>query len=508
MLKRRDVLKIGTAAAAVSVAGPSLAQGADAAPLFDHDGVVAMARALAAKPYRAPSAPLPDAFANLTYAQYVAIQNRPGAAIWGGDNLGFAIEPLHRGFAFAAPQSVSLVENGRERLLAYDPSKFDLGALKPPASSEDIGFAGFRVLRTREGEPPAEVAIFQGASFFRALARGQVFGTMARGLAIRTADARGEEFPLFTAFWIERPSLAGGVLVVHALLDSQSVAGAYRMTLRAGDATIIDTECTLFARAAVDNFGLGAMAATSLLGSIERGRTEDVRGGAFDAAGLQILNGAGEWIWRPVSNRDTLQISAFLDSKPRGFGFLQRDRDFQRFLDDDHHWERRPSLWIEPIGEWGEGAVTLVEIPSDSDVNQNVVAYWRPKAALAAGSETSFAYRQFWAWAPPQGPNAAMTRLSRVGRPSPPVNSRRRRFLIELLDDAFADPQRRDALSANIAANPGSVVGSRLFFSPERKAARVLFDVDMAGDAPCELRLLLEAAGAPASETWLYRWTP
>jgi periplasmic glucans biosynthesis protein len=525
MVERRDVLKFaigGLAAPATAFGamdrsakaqqGQRLAQNQPAPvpppPSFDQGDVAKMAQALAQQPFKAPSTPLPDAFASLTYDRYVEIKNKPNTAIWAGDRVGFALEPLHRGFIFSTPIQINLVENGAVRTLPYDPNLFDFGHLTPPPNLPDIGFSGFRVLQPRDDGSLIEVAIFQGASFFRALARGQNFGTFARGLSIRTADPRGEEFPIFRAVWIEQPTLASNALVIHALLDSDSIAGAYRFTMRPGDATIIDTECTLFPRTAIDRFGLATMTATSLLGPIDRRGADDVRPAVCELAGLQMLTGHGEWLWRPVSNRDTLQVSAFVDENPSGFGFLQRDRDFDHFQDDDQHWEMRPSLWIEPIGDWGKGNVTLVEIPSVSEMNQNVIAFWQPATPLDAGSETSFAYRQFWCWSPPSSPDFASVVDSRGGRPpGSAANSRRRRFLVEFTGKMFADTQNASDINPNLSTTPGTIVAVRAFLSRERKSFRVLFDVDPGSDAFCELRLLLQAQGNPISETWLYRWT-
>jgi periplasmic glucans biosynthesis protein len=516
MLKRRDVLTYGATGAAALFAGRAVAQSAPPPPSadvpprkFDAQSVLDQARTLVKRPYRAPTAELPDAFANMTFDAYVGIRNKPSGVVWLGANVGYAIEPLHRGFAFTAPMQINVVENGAARRLVYDAGAFDFGAVKPPSENKDIGFSGFRVLRVRDGEPPAEVAIFQGASFFRAIAKGQSYGVSARGLSIRTADPKGEETPVFRAVWIERPNLADNALVIHALLDSESVAGAYRFTLRADEAVIIDTEMTLVTRAAIDNLGVAAMAATSIASPLDRRRSDDVRPGVYDVQGLQMLNGRGEWLWRPISNRETLQISAFQDENPHGFGFLQRDRDFSRFLDDEVRWERRPSLWIEPLGDWGPGSVVLIEIPSDSEVNRNIIAYWRPRAPLAANSETTFAYRQFWCWTPPERPPGAIAMHSRSGRPpGAAAGSRRRRFLVEFVGDVFADPQRIQDLAANLAAAPGSIAAAKTYLNVDRKSFRVMFDIDAGSENMSELRLQLEAHGKPISEAWLYRWTP
>ncbi len=509
MRQRRDFLKLALAGA-LSGAGASLAGDAAQAateptgqPLpFAADSVVEMARQLAKSPFKPPKTALPDPFANLTYDQYVAIHAQPGSAAWSGDNVGFAVEPLHRGLIFTTPVDINIVESGMARKIVYDRAAFDFGKLQPPADLPDMGFSGFRALTAVEGQGFQEVAIFQGASFFRAKARGQTMGVTARGLSVRTGDPEGEEFPFFRAFWIEKPTLAANALIIHALLDSASLTGAYRFTLRPGEATIIDTELTVFARAAVEHIGLGSMTGIYLFGDLDPPKIPDVRPNVGEVNGLQMLSGKGEWIWRPVANRETLQISAFIDQNPRGFGLLQRNRSYYAFQDDDQHWELRPSLWIEPIGPWGDGQIQLLEIPSESENNGNIIAQWRPKNGLAIGASQSFAYRQFWCWAPPARPTLAVCAGVRMGKVGKNI-----RFVVEFISEMFSDPARTAEIKANIVAHPGQTVWSRLVGSTDRKSLRVAFDLEPSSEAYSEMRLVLEYAGQPASETWLYRWT-
>lgn len=474
----------------------------DPAP-FNHGMVTEAARSLSKRPYRPLPADLPSVFRDLGYEQYTAIHPRPGTAIWAGENTGFAIEPLHRGFIFSSPVDINLVEEGQARRVLYNPAAFDFGKLAPPGNISDIGFSGFRVL-AQGPSGLSELAIFQGASFFRALTGGQIPGTMARALSIKTADPRGEEFPAFRTVWIERPTLAAGMMVIHALIDSESVTGAYRFTLRPGEATIIDTECALFARAAVDNLGLATMSATRLLGPIGERRNDDLRPSVGEVTGLQMLTGKGEWVWRPVANRDTLQISTFIDENPRGFGFLQRDRNFDHYQDDDQHFETRPSLWIEPIGDWSAGGVQLIEIPSDSEANDNIIGFWKPKQALTAGSEAFFAYRQFWCWTPPEQPPLAIATMSRSGRGS---SSKRRRFAVEFSGEILGNPDTAASLKPNLTAAPGSIVSFRTYSYADKKICRIVFELDTGNETYSEIRLILESEGKPLSETWLYRWT-
>jgi glucans biosynthesis protein len=505
---RREFLKLSLVGALAAVSGALESARAFAEPLgqpapFAPENVLTLARELAKSPFKPPNSTLPDPFNNLTFEQYTSIRRVPGTAIWGDAHGGFALEPLNRGFIFATPMELYLVEVGLSQKVIYDRALFDFGKLQVPPELGNLGFSGIRILRGGGGEGWKDAAIFQGATFFRSLARGQSYGVSARGLSIRTGDPQGEEFPLFRALWIEKPSPAADALVIHALLDSASLTGAYRFTLHAGDATIIDTELTLFARAAVDHLGLGAMAGMYLLGGLDHRRGDDVRLGVYDVTGLQILTGAGEWIWRPVANRETLQISTFSDQNPRGFGLLQRNRNFDSFGDDEAHWELRPSLWIEPIGDWGDGEVMLLEIPSDSENNDNIIAQWRPKNGIAQGSSVSFAYRQFWCWTPPAHSDGAIAMNSRVG-----TIGKRRRFVVEFVSDQFADPQTAAEASPMIDAKPGQIVAIRVYPYKERRSVRVVFDLDPGSESFCELRMVLKAANKPVSETWLYRWTP
>ena len=512
MLERRDVLKLALAglaagsdilsAQAEDAPAPAFALGNPAQ--FQPGMVVDAARDLAKQAYKPPAGDVPAPLRNLSYDQYVAIRNRPGTAIWFNDNVGFALEPLHRGFLFTTPVEINIVAQGETRRLIYNSALFDFGKLAVPANMGDIGFSGFRILVPRNKNRMAEVATFQGASFFRAVAPGQNPGTMARALSIKTADPRGEEFPMIRTFWIERPTLAANTLVIHALIDSASITGAYRFTLHPGEASIIDTECNLFARAAVDNLGIATMSATALSSPIDHRHPDDIRPTIADIGGVQMATGKSEWIWRPTTNRETLQVSTFVDDGPRGFGFLQRDRNFDHYQDDDQHWELRPSLWIEPIGEWGPGGVQLVEIPNDSEANDNIIAFWRPQQVLPAGGEIAFAYRQFWCWSPPVKPDLATVVTTRGGRGS---NGRRRRFLVEFHGDALAATQPQQDIKPMVTAAPGSITFVRQFYSPDVKTCRILFELDPGNEASSELRLVLEAAGKPISETWLYRWT-
>jgi glucans biosynthesis protein len=482
------------------VAGPGVRL-ADPVP-FDPNSVPDMARELAKHAFKPISNDLPDPFKSLNYDQYNGIALRDESRIWADQTVGFVIEPLHRGFEFPNAIQLNLVADDKSYRIIYDTSLFDFGKLGEPKKIGDIGFSGFRVLAPQSDHDLEDIASFQGANFFRAQADGQVAGLLARALALKIGDPRGEEMPVFKSLWIEKPSLVAATLVVHALVDSESVAGAFRFTVRPGEATIIDTECTLFPRVSIDDYGLATMSATHLLGFMDHKKFDDYRPMVSEVCGIQMLTGAEEWVWRPVANPSALQISSFQDNKPRGFGCLIRDRDFEDYVDPDNQWERRPSLWIEPLGDWSEGVVQLMEIPSQSDANDNILCFWRPKEALKAGGEVSFAYRQFWCWDPPQRPDLARAMHSRAGE-----SGKHQRFFVEFVGDSLGDAELANKIDPTLTTGAGSITIKRLFADPDQKTCRVFFDLDPASADSAELRLVLTVDGKPVSETWLYRWT-
>ncbi|MCJ2088384.1 glucan biosynthesis protein D [Methylobacterium sp. E-005] len=510
---RRVVLAGALAAASGALPDLSLAAETDKAPdfprageAFDGSTLTELARARSKIPYVGPkTGDLPATLKTLSREAYEAIRPSEGSAIWADQGIGYSLEPLLRGSIFETPVSLFLVENGLVRPVAYDKASFSAPGIDLPDLASDAAFSGFR-LRARfvDGGALSDFALFQGGSFFHLVAEGQKFGINARALALRPADARGEEFPLFRALFIETPA-PGQPVIVHALAESESATAAFKLTLTPGrEASMAGIDGTVFARADLDHIGLGGMQGSYLFGALDRRRVDDLRAAAFSVEGLAIHNGQGEPIWRPVHNPETLQVSAFVDRGPKGFGLMQRARAYADFDDDNRHWEQRPSLWLEPLDDWNEGAVTLLEIPSDSELNENVFAYWRPKAKLAKGGEMRFLCRQHWSkgWPDPLPPEVARVIDSRCGHGS---SGNRRLFAVDFQGDTLFEPGDIDV---DLSASAGTLIRQDRYRYPERKTVRILFELDPGGEKASELRLALRRGQARASETWLYRWTP
>jgi glucans biosynthesis protein len=517
-MNRRELLRGALAGAAVpaasgltawTLAAQSAAPKAPIAPpdAFSAAKVVEMARALAAEPHKPPGAAPLDALGSASPEEIAAIHYWPAELIWVDAGLAFAIEPLHRSRNSPGEAEIYTVEGATASRLVYDPAKFDFGKLKPPPMSAQLGFTGFRVLRRRDDGTLQPVASILSASIVSAIAAGQVWGAVSRPLSVHLPDQIGEEPSQIRSIWVEKPRNIATDLVMHAVIDAPSLAGALRFTLRADEATIIDTECTLFTRRQVDHLAIAPVQAAYLSGPLDWPPATDMRPAVYEAGGVQMLTGNGEWIWRPVSNRSRLQFSGFVDRDPQGFGLMQRDRTFNAFLDDDNDWQRRPSVWIEPIGKWGAGEVTLLEIPAGSQNNKNIACYWRPRPALAAGAEVNFAYRQFWSWQAPGRPDAAIVTLSRTGRIPGDTSEGKNRFLVQFEGGHLSDPAKAAAIVPAIWSSAGKVTAIRAYRTPRQGSMRVVFELDAGGQPLVELRLWLKQDNTPMSETWLYRWT-
>jgi glucans biosynthesis protein len=448
---------------------------------------------------------LPRAVAQWTSEQYRSVRAKPENYLWVNEGRGFAVEMLHSGSVYQTPVSIYSAEDDLMREQRFLPAQFDYGTVPPPDGMTQ--YSGFRIhsaLNRSDALDP--VLQFHAGTLFRSLAKGQNFGLFARGLVLKIGEATGEEFPLFQQFWIERPAIGANALVIHALLDTESVVGLYRFAFRPGDTSLCDIEVTLLPRVDLAHVGLGPLSGSFFFGANDRTGVDDFRPSVHDVQGLQMLSGQNEWIWRPLHNPETLQFSSFIDSNPKGFGLVQRDRRFETFADLDNRFERRPSAWIEPLGEWGAGHVQLVEIPSRDETNRNVIAYWRPRAPLPRAQEHFFSYRIHWCWAPPEKPPGAQTVATRIGRSY--QSDRRRRFAVDFSGDAVDLPEKTRDITINLSNSRGKIVSVAGRSNPDVKGYRVGFELDPENNSLIELRLLLEKDGKPLSETWLYRWTP
>ncbi len=482
---------------------------------FDAAWLVERARGLAAAPYRPVPETLPPILAELGYDQYFDIRYRPDRALWHGTGLAFQAQFFHMGFLYRQPVTVHEVVEGMARPLRYSSDLFAFGRLfdGPPDLPIDLGFAGLR-LHHPLNQPGLwdELCVFLGASYFRALGRGHLYGISARGLAIDTATSQGEEFPVFRDFWLERPGPRTTETVIHALLDSPSATGAYRFAIRPGDDTVMTVAATLFPRRRIDKLGIAPLTSMFLFGTNDRRGFDDFRPQVHDSDGLSLWTGTGEWLWRPLVNPAELQRSLFQDRDPRGFGLMQRERDFNAYQDLEARYERRPSLWVEPIGSWGAGAVELVELPTPFEYHDNIVAAWTPATPAEPGAALRLDYRLHWCTEPPvpfEGARVVSTRLGSGGiSGTGPTGTRK--FVIDFEGGRLAGLPAAAAVETRVTVARGEALHPVAQKNEVTGGWRAFFDVrpaETAGGTPLELRCHLALAGEPLSEIWTYQWS-
>jgi glucans biosynthesis protein len=491
-----------------SVASAQEGAPVDAQPSHSFDAVVEEARRLSGQAFERREGVLAPPFSDLSDGDYARITPNPEARIALGGTPPVAVEPLPPGSVFDVPVEINRVDGGAvqqiafsPRFFSFDPERFEVTPeVAAAAESAGMGFSGFRVVAPIDRPDMLDpVAVFQGASQFRGRPRDGVWGASARGLAIGTASPTGEEVPVFTRFWLYATGEGDRSLRCDALLDGPSVTGAYAFEIRPGAETSMVVRCRLFPRVEIGEVGIAPITSMHYFGPDERNRFDDMRDAVHDSDGLQIVTGQGERIWRPLSNPPTLQLAGFVDVNPRGFGLVQRARDYGHFGDPRATFERRPSVWIEPLGEWGRGQIILVEIPLPNEVNDNIVAFWRPVDPLRPGQEYAFDYGVTFAPLPPDAVPLARVASTRSGA----AGGDGRRFAVEFdRDDA---PE--GGLEARLSASRGSVTNVVVRDTPEPGRIRVEFSFAPEGAELSELRLVLTTPdGTPASETWLHRW--
>jgi glucans biosynthesis protein len=452
---------------------------------------------------------VPEALRKLTYDEYRQIEFRPERELWRGQDLPFHIQFFHPGNLYDRVLPMWEVRDGKAQSIPFRREDFTYGSLQLGPLPESLGFAGLKIVRGLNWAD-GEVGVFLGASYFRFLGQGTTYGLSARGLALDTAVGGGaqEEFPHFTAFWLERPAANAKSLTFHALLDSPSVAGAYRFIVTPGATTVTQVKAVLFNRKNAQVFGVAPLTSMYWRGENSAMRSDDFRPEVHDSDGLLMHNGQGEWIWRPLSNPPAVRVTTFSDDNPRAFGLLQRDRNFDSYQDLEASYHTRPSAWVEPVGRWGKGTVRLVEIPTANEFADNVVAFWMPETLPPPGEPIELEYRLHWFLdqiRPASGYTVA-TRFGRSGGHQPDLD----RFLVD-----FDGPElRREAADAAIVpvlevGQGGQLSQSVLQKNPNNGTWRLTFSVKPdASRRPIELRCYLRKGSRALTETWSYLWQP
>jgi glucans biosynthesis protein len=515
-LVQRFVATTALASGVVPLAAAAAPQNRTAPPpappaRFEFDDVVRRARDLAAAPFEPVAPPLPDALNKLDFDAWRDLRFRPEKAFQIGDL--FQLQLFHLGHLYRRPVTINTIRDGIPTPIPYSANLFDYGRTRlDKPLPVNLGFAGFR-LHYPLNAPKVfdEVAAFLGASYFRVLGRDQRYGMSARALAVN-AGTEAEEFPFFREFWIETPESGADRATVYALLDGDSTTGAFRFDIYPGVDTAIEASVTLFPRKAGVRFGLAPLTSMFFIGENDHRFSSDFRPELHDSDGLLMHSGTGEWIWRPLRNPPKPEVSSFLDKDIRGFGLLQRDRDFEHYQDLDLAYEMRPSYFVEPRENWGEGRVDLVELPTGHETSDNIVATFQPKDPPEPNKPFNYGYRLIASLnlsrLSPNGRtlNTYQTTAAALGSPEP-INPGSRRFIIDFVGDDlryyFSDPQLVEVVPST---SQGKIVRSFIVPNPHTKGFRAAIDVQLEPGQSTDLRAFLRSGSRALTETWTFPW--
>jgi glucans biosynthesis protein len=493
--------------AAIVVA--ALLGGAAQTRAFDLNDVATRASELAQSPYRDTQRRVPDwmLIGSMTYDQWRDIRFRTDHALWRDENLPFQVQFFHPGLYYDHTVQVNTVDDTGAHPVPFSTARFDYGkndfADRIPT---DIGYAGLRIhYALKDPSYLDELIVFLGASYFRALGRDNVWGLSARGVAIDTVEPSGEEFPAFTEFWLVKPAPDATHLVLFALLDSRSLTGAYRFDITPGEQTAVQVDERLFARRQVAKLGIAPLTSMFFFGEGSAHCVDDFRPEVHDSDGLLLHFDTGEWLWRPLQNPPRINVSSFAGRDPRGFGLLQRDRDFANYQDIETRSELRPSAWIMPRDDWGAGHVELVEIPTGTEKNDNIVAFWVPDTPLKPGAPMSFSYVLYWYGDDPARPPSGRAIATRIDRGTIENGYR---FILDFDSPSLrARPADRPP-SASVSAGPqpdaAELLDRHVVKNPVTGGWRLSFQLRPHSDNPVELRAYLADGDDALTETWSY----
>lgn len=475
---------------------------------FSFASIQLLAEASAAGRYREQASPLPGILAGMNYDQTRDIRWLDRLSVWQARVIPFQLRFFHRTGTQPDRIDVYLLKQGTAEKASYSPRQFNFGknAITEPLSG-DLGYAGFRIhYPINSREKLDEVIVFLQASYFRAVGKGQQYGLSARGLALNThLSKQKEEFPRFTRFWVREPAWNAASIQIYALLEGPSVAGAYEFWVTPGEETRVDVRAALYFRKKVERLGLAPLTSMYWFGENYRADVQDFRPEVHDSDGLLVNTGKGEWIWRPLSNARHARENLFFDENPKGFGLLQRDRNFENYQDLESRYHLRPSVWVVPGQAWGRGSVELVQIPTNNEVKDNVIAFWKPEQAPALRQPLEVSYTLFWYLENERHAPLAGCVQTRIHYP---VSREPAQFVLDFEGDAldrFA-PDHPPVLE--VSADPPEALGPTMLQKNEyaKNWRATLSLLPQAGKKPVEIRCRLMEGDRPLTETWTYTW--
>ena len=488
-----------------SVLAASIAMGGDESSAaregFSFNNLIVRAEQLAQKPYQAPQ-PIPSDLDSLTFNQWRNIVFREDKSPWPAGN-NFILQFYHLGYLYKRPVKIHLINLQGVHDFPFSTMLFSYKDKKlAQAVPDHLGFAGFSLYYPLN-QPKAhnEFLVFLGASYFRGVGKDQWFGLSGRGIAIDTASPDGEQFPYFKEFWLASPAARADSIIIYALLDGESITGAYRFGIFPGDPTVIDVESALFLRKKVQKFGIAPFSSMFLQGSNSLHRYNKLAPQMHDSDGLSIRTRDDRWIWCPLQNPKKLATQSFQLDNPRGFGLMQRDRRFHSYESLSLHYQNRPSAWVTPIGNWGKGSLQLFEIPTDTENNDNIVILWVPDQPPELLKPIRFHYKILWQGNAMTRPPIGYTVSTRTGRGN--INNTAREFEIDFAGGVLNSLPLASVSAAISLESETKLLEHHILKNNFIHGMRLYFQIEPA-EQPVQLRVYLRQAGKAITETWTY----
>jgi len=473
---------------------------------FDYEELRKKAKELLAKPFKEPKKSINKSLAELNYDKYKNIKFLSEKSIWRGEGNPFQLQFLHPGYIYDYNVLINEVRKNKAFPIFYNTDYFDFSELqlKEKASTE-LGFSGFKIhypINTQEHTD--EFVVFQGASYFRAVSQNQFYGLSARGLATNTGMPYPEDFPIFKEFWIRKPSSGEDSIKVYALMDGKSAVGAYEFEFFPGKQTETIVNAEIILRKEVDRLGLAPLTSMYWYGENSEANHPSTYPEVHDSDGLLVLNANDEWIWRPLENPKKPTINSFISENVKGFGLLQRDREFSSYEDSEMKYHLRPGAWIEPKENWGKGSVQLYRMPTKEDSVDNIGAFWVPEEMPKVGEPFSFSYKIFWI---NQNPNqktisdVVATRMKSV-----PKENDSYIYQIDFKGGKLKGIENSSELEAVVTATDSAQISEiTIQRIPETEKWRCSFKLNSkANGKSIELKAFLKKGDSVITESWTY----
>jgi glucans biosynthesis protein len=481
------------------------------AAAFEFQTVIDKAKELAANPYKEPAS-IPKFMKELSYSEYQNIRFKPEKSLWQESHSRFQVMLMSPGLFYKNAVTINIIDSTGTHRLPYRRNYFTF--TNPELEKripDDLGYAGFKLTwPLQKKEEQNQFMVFAGASYFRAVGRKNSFGLSFRGAALDTGLPTGEEFPSFVEYWLVRPAPDARTMVVYALLDSKSMTGAYSFTITPGATTTANVKATIFPRKELELLGMAPLTSMFYFGENTGRPRGEWRRQVHDSDGLLINNGStDEWLWRPLLNPKKLQIDYFQTENVRGFGLIQRDTDFRDYLDNEAHYQKRPSAWVEPRGDWGSGKVVLVELPSPDETNDNIVAFWTPSGKVTPEKPITLQYLLKAGDDSISGEkmgsviNTLVGDGNRIGGGS---SAGAYRIIVDFAGGTLTKISPRSRLKASVSAQGDSkILDQYVEYVPALRCWRLSILAKPAENGPLLLRAFLQKDKETLTETWTYR---